>query len=151
MNHYTNTEFTNVHFVYGISNGNGSTVVWLYRKKYLTKQIIKCFSGASEPCETLILHRNDTRYQVAKKSQNTHTLRKRVACCRSKSRKGRLPLPSACLEQLSDEYFTVNYDIPVICINISFCSQMITLYMARLYSGYFTKVWLTHNHPVLLC
>ncbi|GFW28291.1 hypothetical protein TNCV_4639581 [Trichonephila clavipes] len=37
MNHYTNAEMADIHFINGLANGNGSVTVRLYGERYPTK------------------------------------------------------------------------------------------------------------------
>ncbi|GFW99734.1 hypothetical protein TNCV_3419641 [Trichonephila clavipes] len=37
INHYTNAELANIHFIYGLINGNGRAAVRLYGERYPTR------------------------------------------------------------------------------------------------------------------
>ncbi|GFU97341.1 hypothetical protein TNCV_3889561 [Trichonephila clavipes] len=38
MNHYSNAELTDIHFVYGLGHGNGRAAVRLYGERYPTRR-----------------------------------------------------------------------------------------------------------------
>ncbi|GFT67342.1 hypothetical protein TNCV_2360001 [Trichonephila clavipes] len=39
MNRYTNAKLTDIHFIYGLSNGNGRVAVRLYEERYPTESL----------------------------------------------------------------------------------------------------------------
>ncbi|GFT89904.1 hypothetical protein TNCV_1666231 [Trichonephila clavipes] len=38
MNHNTNTELVDIHFIYDLVNGNGRVAVWFYGERYPTRR-----------------------------------------------------------------------------------------------------------------
>ncbi|GFX04998.1 hypothetical protein TNCV_2249811 [Trichonephila clavipes] len=63
MNRYTNAEFADIHFIYGIENRTGYVAVWLYGGKYTMRvgnQNIKKFALVHQNLETFRLMIDDT-------------------------------------------------------------------------------------------
>ncbi|GFV46655.1 HTH_48 domain-containing protein [Trichonephila clavipes] len=62
MKRYTNAELVDIHFIYGLANGNGCAAVRLYGERYPTRWQLthQTFAiGASEPGGAWIFQRHD--------------------------------------------------------------------------------------------